>query len=105
MSIRKFAFVGGTYAVSSYCILNGIQRHMVIHNVHGLMSIHNSIPVVVMEDAHDVYGSDLRDIINYAKENEYEVVFLNYQDDFPMDTEQNVPTQEDLVRSLTQVQE
>jgi hypothetical protein len=83
--IDRVLFVGGTFSISLYTKVHKIPNYVVIKNGFNLLGYHNSKPVFIMEDAPDIYGSELRSIVRAAQENNYLMVQLSYKDPFPTD--------------------
>lgn len=82
----KTLFLGGSFSVNTYAQKYNISQPVLIHTLTQLLSYHNETPVYVMDDAEEVYGTDLDKIIYQAKELNYEITYLSYETPFPMDT-------------------
>ena len=84
---ERVLFVGGTFSVSLYAEVNKIKNYVVIKSGFNLLGYHNSKPVFFMEDAPDIYGSELPNIMRAAKDGGYMMVQLSYRDPFPTEEE------------------
>ena len=87
---ERVLFVGGTFSVSLYADVHRIKNYVIIKNGYNLLGYHNSKPVFFMEDAPDIYGSELQNILKAAKDGGFMMVQLIYKDPFPTDEDMEV---------------
>jgi hypothetical protein len=93
--MNKMLFVGGSFSVSIYAGMHRVRNFTVLANADQLLGFHISIPVFVMDDAPEIYGSEYRRIINALEDKEYKVTFLQYTDSFPEQLAIDIPENTD----------